>query len=90
MGRTTEKFSLETQTWSVGPAIPLGKPSAYTQTLAYEDTFLMFGFGVTVSERSGIGPEIFQFDHLNERWILRRDRLPWPDFTHTVVEIPEP
>ena len=50
----------------------------------------MFGLGYSAEQRLPVGNDVFQYDYRNEKWILRSDKIPWVDFAHTVVEIPEP
>ena len=83
----SEIFDLDTQTWSSGPAIPLGsgkKFSSSVQSYQLPDTFYVLG-GYDGTDRLDT---VFEYDPANRGWIKRPERLPTATNMHAVVPIP--
>ena len=66
----TDIFDFSTNTWRSGPELPA--LLAFGATVPFGETFLVTG-GETLAS---IEDTIYEYDGLNEAWILRQERLP--------------
>ena len=73
-------LSFGSMEWREGPALP--KPIAWAQSVAYGDSFLMMGGG----DGGGVFYDtIYEYDHVNEGWIERPEKLHETKYDFTAV-----
>ena len=77
---TSEVLDLDTLEWSQGPpAIPL----ISSTTVKYEETFLLVG-----GEANAFSGSIYEYDLVENDWIMRSEELAVGRARHVAFEIP--
>ena len=79
---TSEIFNLASGTWREGPDTPYFN---FATSAQLKDTFLVVGGR---DEGNQSLDTIYQFDHLEYRWILKSQRLNTPRYGPGVVALP--
>ena len=82
----TEILYLDSMKWFVGPQLPGVTDIKYTQSVQHYYSFLQVG-----GESDGVQQtrNIFEYDYVNNDWIVRDEKLPIGVFEHVAFKIPD-
>ena len=85
-GTTSEIFSLDSHTWTIGPGVPLASHGNFCSSAVYqlEDTFYLLGGGFADYYLD----TVFEFDREFFKWQRRKERLATERENLAIVPIP--
>lgn len=84
--KQTEILDLDTMTWSDGPDLPAMTSIKYTQSVQHYYSFLQVGGATNVA---GQTTSIFEYDYVNNDWVVRNESLPFGLSEHVAFKIPD-